>query len=315
MRTCSDRGAGVVQYAALLVVAGGLVGALAATDVPATVETHAGRALCAMFRTDSGCGGAKPKTHVPATFTVNKATTTGGTDCRVDGGRQDPCLQPIDWGEKISDTDSTEKGNEDILDSKLLADCGAVTNDDDTRTEEEKAKAKANAEKNGTGKTKHLDACTFEPDGDLGTFWRWDDIGQPVTNCPHGDFHPTTNTTGILSWNQTYSTEISHEKTTGWSISVGPLSFGDTKTTTDSHTNTATTSTSLSVDVPPGRKVALTGGVEYRRVRGRFRLNYDTRVNGHYIWYANYVELAVPTGRTQVGMEDLTCDQKFMNGR
>jgi hypothetical protein len=47
---------------------------------------------------------------------------------------------------------------------------------------------------------------------------------------------------------------------------------------------------------------------------GRIRLNYDTRINGHYIWYANYVEAWVPTGYTETGQEDVPCGDKLMNG-
>lgn len=72
---------------------------------------------------------------------------------------------------------------------------------------------------------------------------------------------------------------------------------------------------STTITMPPGRKGSVTAGTEYHRLSGRIRLNYDTRVNGHYIWYANYIEAKVPTGYKETGLEEKACGEKLMNGR
>ncbi|POM24245.1 hypothetical protein BTM25_28730 [Actinomadura rubteroloni] len=326
-----DRGATGVQYAALLLVAAGIAGVVGTGTIPDKVEEPTGRALCVLFNCTS-----TPPRHVTAVAANPSALPTHrkGTDfseCLVDGTRQIPCLEPVDWGPKISDTDSTEKGNEDILDSKLLADCQGLTPPGDRNPDQKKEdkKNKEWAKQNGTGKVGDLDSCTFEPDGDLGTFMKWSVSGVPVNNCTPGataDIKSTT-TDGegrSTAHSETVGTSVgftgsvtlkSDKPVLGETLSLDiSAGFENSESLTETWTKTVTVSNGETIIVKPGYKAVRTVGVEYRRVRGRVRLNYGTRVNGHYIWYANYVEAWVPTGYTEQGQDQVPCDKTLING-
>lgn len=157
-----------------------------------------------------------------------------------------------------------------------------------------------------TGNTMSLDGCTFEEAGTR-TFLDWKAVGETVTNCQSDRGVIDQALSGSESW------------PSGGSIGASPAAvfkYFTGRLTGDYTWGHAVTETNTStIHVEPDRKATLTAGAEIVEKKGRIRVNYSTRLAGHYIWYIKDVTISTPTGYTERGQQNRNCNETLLNGR
>lgn len=158
----------------------------------------------------------------------------------------------------------------------------------------------------GTGWTGYLDGCTFEVESS-NTYLDWKAVGETVTNCNSDEGTIDQALSGSESWSSGGSIAGSAGAAGSW------LTGGLTGEYNWNHTVSETNESTIHVD--PGRKATLTAGAEIHEAKGRIRVNYSSRLAGHYVWYINDVTISTPTGYVERGQENKACGETLLNGR
>jgi hypothetical protein len=158
----------------------------------------------------------------------------------------------------------------------------------------------------GTGYPGYLDGCTFEEQSRT-TYTVWKGVGETVTNCTSSNGVIDQAVSGSESWSSGGSAGGNINFVKNWFVGGLTGEYNWNHTITETHSST--------IHVEPGRKAVLTEGAEMVETKGRIRLNYSNRVNGHYVWYITDVTLTTPTGYVEKGQDNKACGETLLNGR
>jgi hypothetical protein len=157
--------------------------------------------------------------------------------------------------------------------------------------------------------------CTFEVQGESAERIEWLRYGEPVSNCNEGTTSPVTSQVGdVRSFAETWKSGggVSLEIKKVFSIEGG-AEYSQTRTTTSERRDTITAN--------PGRKAALTLGTGFADQTGRIRVDVDVwdngarwgpRWTGTEAYYIDDVHRTVPTGYTEKGQDEVSCDVDFV---